>query len=363
MQNVLYIGPYKENNGLGRSSRRYIRCLASNPDINLSCRPIYFTSNLVEESEDIIENKYEQNNSIKYDAIIQHGYPEMFEYHKQFGKNIGIAPIETMNIKHSGWIEKINLLDEIIVGSIYSETALLESGVKIPIKPTPEPYDIDLITGKHDFFFEHLDNDPFIFYTIGQYTEQKNIKAIIVAFLLEFNEHDNVRLFIKTGHNQIDNNVLEHRINFDINYIRDAIRKHNSTSPPIDVMCGPLFSKDIRRLHHSCQCYVDAVKADHNAACAIEAALCNKKIITTKKSASNSFIDSSNGYVVNSNKTNVYTADYIDSKIFTINEEWYEPTINSLQKCMRMAFNDSKIDNIITDSELFNKNRISEIIL
>jgi glycosyltransferase involved in cell wall biosynthesis len=362
MQNVLYIGPYKENNGLGRSSRRYISCLASNPDINLSCRPIYFTSNLIEEPDEKIDNKFEQNSSTQYDAVIQHGYPDMFEYHRKFGKNIGIAPIETMNIGHSGWIEKINLMDEVIVGSTYSEISLIESGVTTPIKATPEPFNIGLMTEKHDLFFQHLDNDPFVFYTIGQYTEQKNIKAIVVAFLLEFNEYDNVRLFIKTGHHRIDNNTLEHKINYDINYIREAIRKNENNSAPIDIMCGPMFAKDIRRLHHSCHCYIDATKADHNGACAIEALLSDSKVVVTENGASNSFINPNNGYVVRSGKTNVYTADTVHNNIFTIHEYWYEPSINYLQQSMRSAFNDAK-KTISIDKDLFDKDRIAHIII
>ena len=46
MQNILYIGPYKENNGLGRSSRRYLKSLSLHKNINLSCRPIYFTNQI-----------------------------------------------------------------------------------------------------------------------------------------------------------------------------------------------------------------------------------------------------------------------------------------------------------------------------
>lgn len=44
MKKILYIGQYKDNNGLGQSCRRFIDYISSNHNYDLSLRPIYVTN-------------------------------------------------------------------------------------------------------------------------------------------------------------------------------------------------------------------------------------------------------------------------------------------------------------------------------
>jgi hypothetical protein len=359
MRNILYIGPYRENNGLGRSSRRFVSALASNPNINLSCRPIFFTNQLgVSQHELSFISQFEDNLITNVECLIQHGYPDMLEYHKNFGKNIAITEIETENINHTGWIEKLNLMDEVWVGSIAASESLFKSNIDTMVNVIPEPYNIEKYNEpiSKDFFDTNdIINDPFIFYTIGGYKDKKNIQGIILAFLLEFNIYDNVRLFIKTGGDKVDNTSLETQINNDISKIYKCIRKSPLGSPRIDVLCGDLDNDAITRLHKSSDCYVDSVRADSNASCAIEALLSDNLVITTKNIASNSYINFMNGFVVDSIKSNVYTSDYFYKNSFTIYEEWNEPILPSLQRQMREAYNLS--DNRRSKTDTYNKNR------
>jgi glycosyltransferase involved in cell wall biosynthesis len=362
MQNILYIGPYKENNGLGRSSRRYLKSLSLHKNINLSCRPIYFTNQIqLEGGETDFIQPYEINQSSKYDCIIQHGYPDMFEYNKAFGKNIGITEIHTENLKHTGWIEKCNLMDEILVGSIFAAESLFKSNINTTVNVVPEPYNLDVFDNpEFKNFFADSDNQPFTFYTIGQYTEKKNINGIILAFLLEFTHKDNVRLFIKTGSNSLESITLENQMQYELSKIYQSIRKAPNDKNKIDIINGPLDNETIIRLHKSCDCYVDAVRADSNAACAIEALLCDNLVITNKNIASNSFINNLNGLVTDSIKSNVYTSDYFAKHTFTIYEEWHEPIIGSLQNKMREAYEMSEM-NKKQKISLYNKSQFNNL--
>lgn len=342
MRNILYIGPYYDNNGLGRSARRYIRCLGSNKNINLACRPIYFVP---KNNDHIIENMdnidiYERNMYDSYDCLIQHGYPDMFEYHKGFGKNIGITQIETMNVGHTGWVEKINLLDRIIVGSEFSEESLQLSGVNIPISVMPEPYESALYFSETKNFFGDYTNttSPYIFYNIGQYNEKNNIKAILVAFMLEFNQTDTVKLFIKTDDYNMPQMMLEDKIKDDMQIIQRSLRISTEDMPEIDILCGPMKDADIIRLHRSCNCYIDVPKADSSAACAIEAILANTLVMTHSKGAANTYIKDINGLIVDSSASSVYTSEYFNKNSFTIYENWNETIISSLRANMRIAY-------------------------
>ena len=282
---------------------------------------------------------YENNSSSSYDYVIQHNYPDSFVYDKRFGKNIGLVEIETRNIKRSGWSDKLNLMDEIWTNSINGLDSLYDSGTKSPIKVMPEYYDLSVYNNTYDTFFKTKDTDtkPFIFYTIGQYTEKKNIQGIILAYLLEFNKQDNVRLFIKTDDYSKNPSDLENIINYDIKQIKEVVRKNHFCD--IDMICGRLSDIDIVRLHQGGDCYINAVRADGFGPCAIEALLSNKIVITTKNVGSSTYLNSSNSLLVDSVPTNVYCGSSFNRNIFTIFEEWDEPNILSLQHRMREAYN------------------------
>jgi len=367
MQNVLFIGPYKDSNGLGYSARRYIDCLSVNKHINLSIKPVFFTNSYVNNPIDLKHYQaYENAYYNSYDYVIQHGYPEYFVYDKRFGKNIGIVEIETRSIHRSGWKDKLNLLDEILVNSINGIKSATDSGVHKNIRLIPEPYNLDLYNQSYEPFFTDKDKiNPFIFYTVGQYTEKKNIKGIILAYLLEFNRNDNVRLFIKTDHYMNTMDALQDLIKYDIGQIKSALRK--SEYCDIDYVVGRLSDKDIIRLHHSGDCYVNAVKADGMGSCAVEAMLSNKIIINTKNSGSSTYFNSNNALMVDSVNTNVYMPNSLNNNICTIYEEWDEPIISSLQHCMRQAYNMSKQNKIELINNYpknhFDLNHIKDIIL
>ena len=367
MTNVLFIGPYKDSNGLGYSARRYIDSLSLNKNINLSIKPIFFTSSHIKNTIDLKHYEaYEKAYYKSYDYVIQHGYPEYFVYDKRFGKNIGIVEIETRSIKRSGWQDKLNLMDEVLLNSINGIISAEHAGVKTKTRLLQEPYDISKYNKSYDPFFSDKDkSNPFIFYTIGQYTEKKNIKGIILAYLLEFNRNDNVRLFIKTDDYMNTMDSLQDLIKYDINQIKSALRK--SEYCDIDYVVGRLSDNDIIRLHHGGDCYVNVCKADGMGPCAIEAMLSNKIVINTKNIGSSTYFNSSNALMVDSLNTNVYMPNSLNSNICTIYEEWDEPHISSLQDCMRQAYNMSKENKIELinnyQKNYFDLNHIKDIIL
>lgn len=363
MQNILYIGPYKENNGLGKSSKRFVDALITNNNLNLSIRPVFYhqPSDMIFFNNDLY-NEFENNSFKYYDAIIQHGCPSMFEYHGSFGKNIGICQIETKNIGHSGWIEKINLLDEIITHSIYSVDSLIDSGTKTSVRILPEPYDLKLYeSNDYPNFFTSNDKKPFIFYTIGSYIPKNNIKGIILAYLLEFNKEDNTQLFIKTHSLTHNSEDLKKIIEYDIENTKNIIRKNNI--PDIDILCGYLDDSDIIRLHKDADCYVNCARGDSFGSCSIEAMLCDKSVINTKNIGSSTYLNSQYAFMVESSLVNVYSDSYFDKNTFTIYEEWYEPNIASIRQNMRLAFENKNRDNSMFDKNIFDKYIVGKSII
>lgn len=321
--NILYIGHYRENNGLGYSSRRVISAIKNIPNSNLSIRPIFLQNNNLYSNEEIKQLEYTKHNN--YDIVIQHTLPDFLEFNRYFGKNIALTEIETRNLYHTGWIEKINMMDVVLVGSYFSKLSLTESGVKIPIRVVPEPYN-------RSRNLKQNQSNSFKFYTIGNFTDKKNIENILIAFFLEFNKNDDVELILKIK------NVTEKYINKLINKIYKILRINpNSVNVPI-IVNEELSNEHMYDLHHSCDCYLDLARGSSNGSCSIEAMLHGNIVISTDNIGSVSYVNKTNGFIVDSQLTRVRSQpQYGLDNIYTIHESWYEPDIDSMRSAMRQA--------------------------
>lgn len=367
MKNILYIGPYKENTGLGRSARRYIDALGYNFDINLSIRPIYFTPYLDtgnESGKDYIE--FEENHSKYYDIVIQHGIPNCFEYRKNFGQNIAITDIDTFNIRHTGWVDRINLMDKVIVQSEWSKKSLQQAGLETDIDVLPEPFDLSKFGQSYDTLFDNTNKD-FVFYYIGKHQDKNNIKALLAAFFLEFKKHDDVKLIIKTDVTGFDHQEAEKIITYDIQQVERALRINSKYVQAPHVIIGYYEQEYMMRLHHQCDCYVNVCKCESFGASAIESMLFNNLTITNKGIGSNTYINNTNGFEIDSFMTNVYSKDFYIENTYTIHEQWREPYLDSIREQMRKAYETTqqekqkKIQNF--KAETFSEKRFVESIL
>lgn len=341
MKNILYIGPYKENTGLGRSSRRYIDALGYDLNINLAVRPIYFTKNLDygnEAGKDYIE--FEENSSKSYDMVIQHGYPNCFEYRSEFGENIAIAEADTYGIKHTGWAERLNMMDRVITPSVSSRQSLLDAGCQTKIDIMPEPFDLNKFDKEYDPIFGDKENN-FVFYYIAKHQDKNNIKGLLSAFFLEFNKNDDVKLIIKTDIDGFDNQEAEQIVAYDINQVERALRIKEKNIQIPKVIVGYYEQEYIFRLHNQCDCYVDVCKAQAFGAASIESMLFKNLTIVNKETGPNTYINNTNGFEIESMPTNVYSKDYYMENTYTIYEEWREPFLDSIRKQMRLAYETS----------------------
>lgn len=359
MKNILYIGPYKENTGLGRSARRYIDALGYNFNINLSIRPIYFTPFLDtgnESGKDYAE--FEDNSSSYYDMIIQHGIPNCFEYRKDFGENIAITDIDTFNIGHTGWVDRINLMDRVIVQSDWSKKSLQQAGLQTKIEVIPEPFDLSKFDRSYDTLFDNPNKD-FVFYYIGKHQDKNNIKALLAAFFLEFKKHDDVKLIIKTDITGFDHQEAEKIITYDIQQVEKALRVDSKQVQAPHVIIGYYEQEYMMRLHHQCDCYVNVCRCESFGPSAIESMLFNNLTIVNSGIGSNTYINKINGLEIESFMTNVYSKDYYMENTYTIYEKWREPYLDSIRQQMRKAYELSSFEK--RDKLLhFNKTKFSE---
>lgn len=333
MSNILYIAPYYNTDGWGEASRGYIHSLI-NAGHNLTIHPIYYHNNINSEFNDYF-SRYESTKYDNYDCVIQKCIVGDFFYDSRYKKNIGITEIET-----NDWsacyesIRNINILDELWVPSNFEKRTLIKSGVKIPIKVISQPLDTENIKSNQDYKLKlpsSIEN-TFIFYTIGEFIERKNLNALITAFNLAFDYNDPVSLVIKTSISGKSSSEAKTIIEKNISTIKQKIQYKQKFKKEL-IITDRFSYKDIIGLHNACNCFVMTSYGEAFCRPAAEALVLGKTPVINKNTGSGDYIDESNGYLINSKKIPVLMNNRPLSSnydFYHANQYWHEIDIYEL---------------------------------
>ena len=141
---ILFIGPYRQQDGWGTGARDYIRSLLKT-EHEISCKPIYL-SNLIKKDIPIEIQRTEKHTFDSLpDVVIQNVLPSVLNYHHDI-LNLGLYDIETRHLEHINWARRSNLIDGVCVSSNEEIQILEESGVKIPMFNVGTPINIEEYT-------------------------------------------------------------------------------------------------------------------------------------------------------------------------------------------------------------------------
>lgn len=337
--NVLFVGPYRQQDGWGLATQSYIRALASKKH-NLTTRPVFLGSPSNVIADDILA--YENSLYDSYDVVIQKTLPHGLFYNKKFKKNIGLFVLETNYISNSSCLFNINQMDEIWVPSKQEQKCLLKSGVIKPVKVVSQPLDVDFINNnrEHTLDLHSLVKKTFKFYFIGEYVERKNIQDLVTAFHLAFDMTQSVSLIIKTnisGMSVVDSQKI---IEKDIETIKKQLNISKKYKQEI-VITDRLSDKDIIGLHNSCDCFVMPSYGEAFCRPAAEALVLGKTPIVTDNTGMIDYVNHDNGFIVQSHRTPVVINQRtlsVDYDIYNANEYWYRVNMYDLIEKMRSAY-------------------------
>jgi glycosyltransferase involved in cell wall biosynthesis len=344
MNNVLFIGPYRQADGWGEASRCYIKAIASQENVSLSTYPIYYLDNIQNIDESI--SRYENNKIDHYDYLIQKGLPGNFFYNGRYKKNIALTELETSDWKHAiNSINNLNSMDEIWVPSNFEKQALIKAGVTKTIKTISQPLDIELIKNTTSKIpLPKIIENSYKFYFIGEHVHRKNIQDLIIAFNLAFNFTDDVSLIIKSSVPGQDGNNSRQIIENDINNIKNSMGTKGKFKKEL-VICDRMSYEDVIKLHNSCDCFVMPSYGEAFCRPAAEALVLGKTPIVNKNTGMSDFINDTNGFLVKSYKTPVFlnhrplSNDY---DFYNSNQSWYKIDIYDLIEKMQYAYKNRK---------------------
>ena len=330
--NILFIGPYRQNDGWGSSSKDYLGTLSELKEHTISSAPIYMSQNI---DKNIPYNllSAEKTYCDKFDVIIQKTLPNYF--HKLPGYNIGIYTTETNSMDKSVFIEHINVLDELWTTSELDKTILKEAGVTIPIVVIPEPVNTTILKACNTiepFPIPNIDNS-FNFYMIADTSERKNIEAAIIAFNREFHNTHDVKFILKTS------GIAPQNLQQKILELKNGLRLFSQSQLYANeiLITDNIEPVQMMSLHKSGDCLLITSRGESYCKPALDSLYFGNQVICTDNIHTSKILGDK-CVAVESMEVPINIKQAPAPHIYTGWETWYDISILDLQKKMREAY-------------------------
>jgi len=337
MKNILFVGPYYQNDGWGNAAAEYVRALRETGH-NITVKPVYMTeTNINEDSAEFLD--LEENRFDNYDVIIQNCLPSMLRYYGGV-KNVCLAYFET-TIKATPWVEQLNLMDEVWVTSHFEKGQLSDSGVTTDVKVIPIPCDTSKYNNNDKCKLLDAHKDEFKFYFIGEFIERKNAEQLILAFHREFSPSEQVRIVLKTNLTGFKSDVVMDKVMNVVN----KIRKYSGIYPVENmyksevVLPSFLTDEEMTALHNECDCFVMPSSGEAFCIPAFNAMASGSHVIYNENSGVLDYMSGVHGGLpVKSHEAPCSAKDKPMKFLYTSRDTWYQIDTIDMQRQMRHAF-------------------------
>lgn len=330
---IKYVGPARDFSGYGEAARHDIAALLDGRIQVTSKIPSYVAelSDFGSLGERVLET---ENKPMGYEVVILHTTPNVYRQYMEAGKyHIARVFWETDKLPMDFAIN-VQACDEVWTGSEFNKRAIENAGVTKPIYIIPEAVDADVAVEAVKPY-KVKNESSYKFYSIFEWTERKNPKALLEAFWTEFGERDNVSLTIKT---YLDNFSRDKRQEID-HHVRMVKKRLNlKYYAPVYLYRNLMDRQQVYRFHQTFDCFVSAHRGEGWGIPQMEALLMNKPVISTNCGGIHEYLKHEEDALLipykliplkeNTRNTNWYTQD----------QQWAEVDINELRNAMRACY-------------------------
>lgn len=354
MSKILYIGPVRDFSGYATAARGYIRALHE-AGADLVVRPVRYDQSDPGTGYQVtdLERKLLKRDTQDVDIVIQHLTPN--EMRPVEGKvNIAVVAWETTRIPKY-WVDKLNQFDQVITFCQASVDAFQDCGVTVPIAKIPHTFDIS------SYSLDGIDpvvapSDPtilskrFVFYNISQFSTKKGIDVMLRAYYGAFHDKgEEVILILKTYVSMTGRKDEEEKLKQYLQNVKTGMRLPMGGYPPVMLITKTLTDKKIKKLHATGDCYVCPSRGEGWCIPAFDALTYGNKLVTTLWGGMGEFAKRDESNIP---RANVYPVDYTmeplvgqthaDPDLYTGFDLIAEPSVSSMMKQMKLAFEDDK---------------------
>jgi glycosyltransferase involved in cell wall biosynthesis len=321
---VLYIGHYRDGTGWGNAAVNNILAMDA---AGIDVVPRAITYNKVDSSYPDKIKELELQDDSDCDVVIQHTIPTNYNYDSNY-KNIGCFCVESDCMKSTGWVQHLNLMDEVWVPCRTNKIIAEKSGVTVPVKVVPYSIDISKYKETNGEKIKEL-NDNFTFGFVGEFIERKNLKALVKAFHIEFDPKERVNLFIKTSKTSLESAQKY------LHHIKNGLKIRQHYREEV-IVAGMMDEKNYISVLNQIDCFVMPSRGESFCIPGLECMALGKPSIYTEGTGMDYLV----GHSVESYKTPCFGAVDTMSYIDTAESNWLEIDVIKLAKTMRQVYND-----------------------
>lgn len=331
---VQFTAPFLDHSGYGEASRNTLMAMIS-AGIKVTTKIASFTPDMLNvgvagKIAKKLEKKFKN-----YRINLIELTPEHFQFFKEKNTyNIGYFFWEVVGIDPK-WIKWCNLLDEIWLPSPFFAEMFRAAGVKKPIYVIPCCMDMDL-SGYRPYPI-NLDKPKIIFYSIFQWTERKNPKALIESYLKEFEGNDDVVLLIKTYRSNFSESEKQAIKNIISEWKKGLKLKHN---PKIWLVLDDMTQEEIMRFHKTGDVFVSSHRGEGWGYSQMVAMAIGNPVISTNFGGIHEYLSLDTAELIDYKLSKVSGMNHIPW--YNSEQKWASINEKSLQASFRKAYIDKK---------------------
>jgi glycosyltransferase involved in cell wall biosynthesis len=287
--------------------------------------------------------------------IIIHYMPPAFMKPVEGKKNVSFFHYETEK-PPIAYNEKIKSVDAVAVSTqseMYGLLDLEPRMYKLPIPVSHLDYQ-DLKRTK--------ESDEYIFYFIGEINTRKNLHGLLLAYLSEFKDSDNVKLVIK-------GNIARQDFHTYYMHVSSVCRKTTGL-PKVEYIEGFISREQLLNFHKNCDCFISLSHGESICLPLIDALMVGNRAIVTKKTGMEDSFLQNRLCLVDSFSTPCFCPRPPIPFIYTSEESWRSPDISEAMGIMRAHYKnrpeqvDIQYSTIESTLQQFNRmiNEVSNIV-
>jgi len=333
IKGIKYTAPVFDNSGYAKASRDYILALHSK-GVPITINPVSFEKlrpNLGKDAQ-ILNSLV--NKKIDYNINLIHLTPEHIPiYREENKKNINLTVWETDRI-HREWVAHCGGVDALIVPCKWNVEVFKNSGVDKPIGVVPHGIDIAPIEAeKSKLLIEGINDNDYVFYSIGQWTERKNPYSLLRCFYSAFAGRDDVVLLFKTYGCDNSDGEIDRIVKNIINLKRNMKFYPDMPAPRLVLVTEILSESEMLKLHNRGDCYVSLAHAEGWGLGYFHAMAAGKPTIGVGGSGNEDFMNSENSWLVDYTWSPTLGMPYFNW--YTADQMWPEPNLKTAITIMK----------------------------
>lgn len=325
---VLYIGHFDQT-GYGQASIGNVLALRA-AGVDVVPKAIY--NNNV---PPVIKALSGQNTS-GITHVIQHTLPSLMSFNVSSDiVNCGFFATETQNLRLTGWVHRLNLLDHVYVINRDSAEVIKRSGVTRPTFVVPHAVDVNKFQRSYLPLAEIKDQirDSFTFYTINEAVTRKDFISLLIAFHTEFRPSEPVELVIKTTPPFEKTHTLCYKVKEGLRLHRDLERYKKEL-----IISDFLSEEKLYSLHNTCDVYVSASHGEAFGLGAFDAMGFGKTPILSDVAGHREFLTDKEGWLIPCHNSICFNSDNTSQELHNGYDHWQSVDILALRGAMREAY-------------------------